>query len=275
MNSQSKQRPGKTRPDYSVVTEIPGNRVTAEAVRMLHSRYAYAAGFCEGKDVLEVACGAGQGLGHLAKRARCIVGGDYTSSLLDLAQQHYAGRVPLVRFDAHSLPFRDQSFDVVLLFEAIYYLAHPQQFLAECRRVMRVGGTLLICSANSEWSGFNPSPFSTRYFSASDLQRLLSTNGFEAEVYGAFSPLASTQKQKVVAFVRKFAARWNLIPKTMKGKESLKRLFYGQLAELSAEIDEQLAKRAPLCQVSGNGESKKFKVLYAVARPRCDSPVAQ
>jgi hypothetical protein len=61
----------------------------------------------------------------------------------------------------------------------------------------------------------------------------------------------------------------------MKGKESLKRLFYGPLAELSAEIDERLTRRAQLCQVSGNGESKEFKVLYAVARPRCDSPVAQ
>jgi len=50
--------------DYSTVTEVPGVLVTGEAFRMAHSRYAFAAEHCEGRDVLEIACGAGPGLGR-------------------------------------------------------------------------------------------------------------------------------------------------------------------------------------------------------------------
>ncbi len=96
---------------------------------MLHTRYHYAAGLCQGKDVLEVRCGSGAGLGYLARRARSVVGGEYTESLLSRALLHYRGRIPLVWLDAHALPFREASFDAVILFEAIYYLGRPEDFL--------------------------------------------------------------------------------------------------------------------------------------------------
>jgi len=267
--------PLKSRSDYSTVTETPGTRVTSEAFKMLHSRYAYAAEFCQGKDVLEVACGAGQGLGYLARRTRHIVGGDYTHALLDLAHQHYRGRVPLVCLDAHSLPFRDQSFEVVLLFEAIYYLADPENFLQECRRVMRPTGVLLVCSANKEWYGFNPSPFSKRYFSAGELKWLLDSSGFNPQIYGAFPAAESTGSRRVIASVRKLAVRWNLIPKTMKGKEALKRLFYGQLVALGPEIDEHLAQPAPLYPISTTEAVTGYKILYVIGRLKESGRVSQ
>jgi ubiquinone/menaquinone biosynthesis C-methylase UbiE len=71
--------------------------------------------------------------------------------------------------DAHNLPFDDKSFDVVILYEAIYYLEHPERFIEEARRVLRENGTLLICTANKDWSGFNPSPYTYKYFSAPEL----------------------------------------------------------------------------------------------------------
>jgi ubiquinone/menaquinone biosynthesis C-methylase UbiE len=107
--------------DYEQVTEIPGLGATREQMSMLYTRYRTAAAFCEGKDVLQVACGAGQGLGYLAAKACRVVGGDYTARLLNLARSHYRDRIPLVRLDAHKLPFRDQTFEVVILYEAIYY----------------------------------------------------------------------------------------------------------------------------------------------------------
>src|SRR2546427_8051575 len=119
--------------NYTTVTEVPGIRTSREQLAMLYARYAYATDLCGGKVVLEVACGAGQGLGYLVKKAKLVVGGDYTENLIRVAQRYYSGRVPLLRLDAHVLPFRDSSFDVVLLYEAIYYLAYPEQFLDECR----------------------------------------------------------------------------------------------------------------------------------------------
>src|SRR5271155_3905626 len=113
--------------DYQAVTETAGVGITREALTMALTRYTFAAGFCDGERVLEVACGIGQGLGLLVQRAKCVLGGDYDPGLLVAARRHYDARVGLVRLDAEALPFIDHSFDVVILFEAIYYIARPER----------------------------------------------------------------------------------------------------------------------------------------------------
>lgn len=252
------------RMDYSTVTEAPGHRVTSEALAMMHTRYAYAANFCPDKDVLEVGCGAGQGLGYLASKGARVVGGDYTEALLRLARRHYGGRIPLVCLDAHMLPFRDRSLDVVILYEAIYYLAQPEKFVGECRRVLRDTGQILTCTINREWPDFNLSPFSTRYFGARELEQLLSRQGFEVELYGAFPVSRESAKDRVVSVLKRAAVRLHLIPKTMKGKEVLKRLFFGKLAPIPPEVTDDMAELYPLVPITGNRAIPEYKVLYAI-----------
>jgi ubiquinone/menaquinone biosynthesis C-methylase UbiE len=232
---------------------------------MFH-RYCFAASFCEGKDVLEVACGAGQGLGYLARRARRVVGGDCTEKLVRAARDYYKDRVEVYHLDAHQLPFEDKSFDVVILYEAIYYLAQPEKFLQEARRVLREGGVLLIATANKDWSEFNPSPFSTRYFSVPELKELIKNNGFKVEFYGAFSALPKGVKEKTIATIRKIAVALHLIPKTMKGKEFLKKIFYGRLLPLKEEIEEGVCEYLPPQRISSDSPNFEYKVIYAVAR---------
>lgn len=252
--------------DYSTVTEIPGNRVTQDQLERMFHRYCFAANFSEGKDLLEVACGSGQGLGYLAKRAKWVLGGDYTENLIMVAKRYYQERVPLLRLDAHFLPFRDQSFDVVLLYEAIYYLAQPEHFFDEARRVLRKEGVLLIATVNKHWSEFNPSPFSTSYFSVPELSESLEKNGFKVEMYGAFSVLPKSAKEKIVASIRKIAVALHLIPKTMKGKEFLKKVFYGKLKALKAEIEEGSWEFSPPSSLPLDVPNEEYKVIYAVAR---------
>ena len=105
--------------DFVTVTETPGTGATEEQLAMMYSRYRWAADHAIGKEVLDVACGAGMGLGLLASGARRVVGADYSEALLQTAAAHYGKGVRLVRLDAHGLPFREASFDVALLFEAI------------------------------------------------------------------------------------------------------------------------------------------------------------
>lgn len=252
--------------DYSIVTEMPGLRITREGGGMLRSRYAFAAQYCAGKRVLEVGCGAGIGLSYLARYAKSIVGADYTASLLRCAQQHSQGRSPLVQLDAHHLPFRDASFDIVVLFEAIYYLADAAQFMRECQRVLDLGGLLLLCTVNREWSAFSPSPLSKHYFSAVELRRLLSEHDFDVEIYGSFSVATVTQRDRWIERMRRIAVRLHLIPRTMKGKEVLKRLFYGRLETLAPELDENSMTAAPLCPLSSGADATQFKVLHVVGR---------
>jgi SAM-dependent methyltransferase len=233
---------------------------------MQYARYAYAAGFCDGKDVLEVGCGAGQGLGYLAKRARTVVGGDYAQSLLRVAAQHRQNGVSLVCLDAHTLPFPTAAFDVVILFEAIYYLVAAERFLRECSRVLRRDGVLLICSSNKEWPGFAPSPFATRYFDARELRRLLTEAGFEAQVFGAFPAAASTASKKAIAIVRSIGLKLNLIPGSLKGRELLKRIFYGPLATVGPGIDESAALPPPFSEIANGHPASEYRILYAAGR---------
>ncbi|MDA2912742.1 class I SAM-dependent methyltransferase [Acidobacteriia bacterium AH_259_A11_L15] len=233
---------------------------------MLYTRYHTAFQFSAGKDVLEVGCGAGHGLGYLARTAHRVVGGDYTENLLRCAQRYYQGRVPLVRLDAHHLPFQDASFDTVILFEAIYYLAAPDKFLDECHRILRPNGVLLICSANKDWSGFSPSALSTRYFSVRELHTLLSGKAFRAELFGAFPVAATSNWGRLVLLIRAVAVSLHLIPRTMRGKELLKRVFYGLLAEIKPEIEDGMAELAPLVPIPRDSATSTYKVIFAIAR---------
>ena len=46
----------------------------------------------------------------------------------------------------HALPFKDASFDLVVLMHALTYAARPAQAVAEAARVLRKGGRLLLSS---------------------------------------------------------------------------------------------------------------------------------
>lgn len=233
---------------------------------MLVTRYALAADHGAGKDVLEVASGSGIGLGYLARRARRVVGGDCTASLLRIAQRSQGGGVSLVQFDAAELPFRADSFDVVVLYEAIYYLTRADRFVCEARRVLRAPGTLLVCSVNSEWSDFNPSPHSVTYYGPGALRGLLEAEGFRVDLFGGFPVHQGSTRDRVISLLKRGAVTLGLMPRTMRGKQLLKGLFLGPLRQLPEQVSDDLATRAPLVRLTDGVEQGAFKVLYAVGR---------
>ena len=145
-------------------------------------------------------------------------------------------------------------------------MAKPEKFFQDARRVLQDGEILLIATVNKDWSEFNPSPFSTRYFSGPELGKLLQDNGFKVEFYGAFSALPKGVKEKTIATTRKIAVALHLIPKTMKGKEFLKRIFWGKLIPLPQEIIDGMTEYTPPLPISYDTPNFEYKVIYAVAR---------
>jgi len=252
---------------YADVTELPGIRVTKEQLERLFHRYHFAVEFCKDKDVLEVACGAGLGLGYLARRAKKVFAGDIDENNLSFAQEYYLGRdnIDIKILDAHKLPFEDSSFDVVILYEALYYLAQPERFIQEVHRILRREGMLIICTVNKSWSDFNPSPFSIKYFSAPELFSLLSQAFSKVELYGSFPGSPDRFRDKIISFIKKTAIVLNLMPKTMKGKEIFKRIFSGRLLTLPPEIEEGMAEYYPPVPIPYDSPNFDYKVLYAVA----------
>jgi SAM-dependent methyltransferase len=255
-------------PSYITVTEQPGQPASRIQLEMLESRYAWAVDQAREKDVLEAGCGAGLGLPVLGRVARSVQAGDVDEENLRAARAASAGyaNVELRAFRAERLPFPKESFDLVLLFEAIYYLPDVRRFVEETQRVLRPGGKLLIVTVNPGWTGFNPSPFHARYWSADDLLAALREADFEAGVQGAF-PETAGWTTRPISLVRRTAVALNLIPRTMRSKALLKRLFYGRLSVLAPLVGAS-SQPPTLEKLEGRGSLGRYRVLYATAQKR-------
>jgi len=255
-------------PDYASVTERPGQRGSRAQLERAVTRYRFAQSYCRHREVLEVACGVGQGLGILASEARRVVGLDIDSGNVAIARATYARRqnIELVLGDAERLPFSDESFDVVVLYEAIYYLPHVERFVAEARRVLRRGGTLLVCTANKDLPDFNPSPFSVRYLGASELRLVLVAAGFETEFYGDSPVGTPTLSNRVLRGAKAAVVRLGLMPKTMRGKELLKRVAFGKLVPIPGELTPEMAAYRTPARIAGTGPDLAHYVIHCVAR---------
>lgn len=114
-------------------------------------RYALAAEFAVGKDVLDIACGEGYGSMQLASLARSVVGVDIDPDTIAHACHHY--RHPNLRFNVGScvsIPLQSASVDIVISFETLEHFEEHRQFLAEVKRVLRPEGLLIISSPDKK-----------------------------------------------------------------------------------------------------------------------------
>jgi SAM-dependent methyltransferase len=249
--------------NFTNVTEIPGQGASKDQLSYMMTRYHLAKQYAKGKDVLEIACGSGTGLGYMAEEATSMMGGDIDSTLVDIAVKSYEDnpKVTVQKIDAQALPYADKSYDIVLLFEALYYIPDVNKFIAEVKRVIRPGGLLIITSVNCQWHGFNKSPFSHKYYNAEELLAMFNGQS-KSELQMGFHDLPAGNNA-IVSFVRQTAVKFGLIPKTMKSKELLKRIFYGKLIPIPKVIYDGLGKIEALVPFASNKEEvENYKFLY-------------
>ena len=252
--------------DYSTVTELAGDEISQEQLNRLCHRYYWAGDYCKDKDVVEAACGTGPGVGYLAGLAKSFSAGDYTPGILEIAQKHYEDRVELRQFDAQAMPFEDNSKDVIIIFEAIYYLPNVDEFISECKRVLRSGGKVLIATANKDLYDFNPSLYSHSYYNPPEFRDLLGKFGFSVECFGYLSVGEVSLLQKILRPIKKVAVEFNLIPKTMAFKKILKRFVFGDLVPMPAEIEAGMMPYEPPKPIPLDQLDKEHKVIYCVAK---------
>jgi ubiquinone/menaquinone biosynthesis C-methylase UbiE len=100
-----------------------------------------------GGEVLEVAPGPGLLSIEMAKRGLRVRGVDISKTFVEIAQRNASAEGVAVRFglgNASALPVENASVDFVVCRAAFKNFSEPVKALAEMRRVLRPGGTVLL-----------------------------------------------------------------------------------------------------------------------------------
>lgn len=163
---------------------VPGIAEENYWFRRHEAAYLHLIGHCADAVVLEAGCGEGYGAQLIRTVARRVVALDYD----ELTSQHVARAYPqlnVLRGNLAALPVRDGGVDVVANLQVIEHLWDQEGFLAECRRVLRPGGTLIVTTPNR--LTFSPgqdtplNPFHTRELAPSELDEMLREAGFRVD----------------------------------------------------------------------------------------------
>ena len=150
---------------------------------------------------LDIATGTGHTAFALADRVRSVVGTDFTREMLHEAMQlQQARRIGNVRFvlaDVHALPFAAGAFDLLASRRAPHHFSNMEKALTEMRRVLRVGGRVVIDDRSVPEDDFADEcinrldvlhdPSHVREYRATEWRRMLEAAGFTMEVLESFT----------------------------------------------------------------------------------------
>jgi SAM-dependent methyltransferase len=92
---------------------------------------------------LEVGCGTGHWLSALRESVEYLCGIDYSPEMLRHASAKCRG-AGLLRATANTLPLRNASVDLVFCVNAVHHFERFEEFIAEAKRLLRPGGTLVV-----------------------------------------------------------------------------------------------------------------------------------
>ena len=96
------------------------------------------------KQVLELATGTGLIAKHIVRSADHIEATDASQEMIEQAKQGVkSAKLYFSVQDMFHLPYADQSFDVVIVVNALHIVPEPEKALSEIRRVLKDDGVLV------------------------------------------------------------------------------------------------------------------------------------
>lgn len=98
--------------------------------------------------VLDVGCGAGPGLRYLAGQGALVLGLDHSRYALKTALELSPSASVALNDSSRGLPCASQSVGLVLLSELVEHVEDARPLYAECYRVLRPGGQIVVTTPN-------------------------------------------------------------------------------------------------------------------------------
>ena len=171
-------------------------------------------------NVLDIATGTGHTAFALAPHVDSVIGIDLTEPMIAeaelLRRKKSAGNITFQIGDVHQLPFEDRIFDVITCRRAAHHFSDIQRAIAEMRRVLRPGGTIVIDDRSVPEDDFLDQRMNRldtyhdeshiREYRPSEWRRMLEEAGFQVETlepYTQHRPLSSLTRDVSAENVKK------------------------------------------------------------------------
>lgn len=103
----------------------------------------------KGKNLLDAGCGTGWFSVVAKKRGAVVTALDIGKDLLKQVSKKV--KVKTVEGSVLKLPFKKNTFDIVMSNEVIEHVTEPKQAIAEMSRVLKPGGILILTTPNKFW----------------------------------------------------------------------------------------------------------------------------
>jgi len=148
--------------------------------------YEWIADRCEGKRVVDLACGEGYGSDLLAQRAREVIGVDANPEAYDHARLRYTR--PNLSFRRGLVEEFDQEVDAVVFLQTIEHIHEPDKLLARIARMAPVAyistpNRLTLAPPGAQKSD---NPWHLREYDATEYRALLAAHFDRVELLGLF-----------------------------------------------------------------------------------------
>lgn len=189
------------------------------------ARYLSVVDIVEGKIVLDVASGSGYGSQMMAKKAKKVIGVDYSKEAVAYAKKKYpAKNLSYLVDDATELSqIEDNSIDVVVSLETIEHLEEPEKLIEQVKRVLKTDGVFVVSTPNDDEFYEGGNPFHVHQFDFAELKRLITGNFKNFNFYYQGTSLAANLLSEQ-SFTKPFDQKKVTLSKTLK--ESTDKAMY-------------------------------------------------
>ena len=137
---------------------LDGPSRTLHDINACRVDYIAARADLKGARVADVGCGGGISSEALARAGARVTGIDITAELIDVARRHALECGLAIDYQVATVESlaadRPDSFDAVVCLELVEHVPDAQDLLAQCTRLLRPGGVLVLSTLNRTLSAY-------------------------------------------------------------------------------------------------------------------------